>query len=166
MALNVHVIKCLGPPTIAPTELGQHWVDTLNGKTYLSIGTASVNDWLLVNGGGNTVITKVMNCATSVVIDDLVFQSDITNNLAVTATNNSPANPVIGHVLSKSTTTSCTVQLKGVLSVTVGRGRVFLSSSGGYTNSPPTTGFLQLLGWSCGDGRVEINPNLMRVKRA
>lgn len=158
---NVHVIKCSGPPTSAPTLEGQHWIDTLNRVTYISVGTASVEDWICEDA--RTV--KLMGCDAGVAVDDLVYQSTTANNTAVTATDNTNISPVIGQVISKPSATTCLVQLKGIVEVTVGRGRVFLSNTGTYTNTAPTSDYVQVLGWSCGDGRVELNPELRRVKR-
>lgn len=162
--LSVHVIECPGPPTVAPTMTGQHWIDTLNRITYISVGTASLADWICQDQG----LVKLMNCAGTVAVDDLVYQDPSTNNLAVTATNNTTLQPVIGHVISKPTPTTCLVQVKGIVAFTVGRGRIWLSQTGTYTNTPPTNsgGYVQSLGWSCGDGRIEINPLLQRVKRS
>jgi len=163
MAKDIHVIECDHPPDIIPPDTGVHWIDTVNRKTYVSVGTAVIADWLITDG--DPIITKPMNCAASVVVDDLVFQSTTINNLAVTATDNLNISPIIGHVIAKPTSTTCVVQLKGVLLFTIGRGKVYLSSSGTHTNTAPAAGFLQILGWSCGDGRLEINPSLMRIKR-
>lgn len=43
-----HIFKGLGPPTFAPRQVGHHYVDTLNDKNYLSVGTATFLDWQLV----------------------------------------------------------------------------------------------------------------------
>lgn len=162
--LEVHVICCDGPPTIIPLACGQHWIDTLNRVHYTSVGTASIADWICEDQS----VIKLMDCDASVAVDDLVYQDPSTNNLAVKATNNTALQPVIGHVIHKPSSTTCVVQLKGVLPFTIGRGRVWLSQTGTYTNTPPTNsgGYVQSLGWSCGDGRVEINPLLQRVKRS
>ena len=45
-----HIFKVAGPPVGAPTGEGHHYVDTLNGNTYISKGTGSVSDWVLVSG--------------------------------------------------------------------------------------------------------------------
>jgi len=49
MALNVHVIECDIDPNAAPTLVGQHWVNTTLGRTFFSIGTSSVSDWVEVD---------------------------------------------------------------------------------------------------------------------
>lgn len=60
MSSIVHVITYAGPPTLAPVAVGQHWVDTLNKETYLSVGTSTVNDW------------QISNVNTSPIADDAV----------------------------------------------------------------------------------------------
>lgn len=163
MGLEVHVFHCDGPPSIAPTGLGQHWVDTVARQTYISVGTATIADWILESGAD---ITKLMDCASSVIVGDLVYQSATVNNFAIKAVDNTTLQPVIGEVVGKPTTTTCLVKLKGLLSVSVGRGKIYLSASGTYTTTAPTSGYLQVLGWSDGQGEIEINPALMRVKLA
>lgn len=40
-----HVFKGTTAPTFAPTEVGQHYIDTVSGATYVSSGTNSSADW-------------------------------------------------------------------------------------------------------------------------
>ncbi len=47
-----HIICGSGPPTTAPTELGQHFIDLTNGDAYISIGTTAVGNWKLSGGTG------------------------------------------------------------------------------------------------------------------
>ncbi len=199
----VHVIRCDGPPTVAPARAGQHWIDTIGKDHWISVGTDTVNDWIKVGSGVdvqqddidivlgtaklnfegeqitvidegagkatvqiNDRVIKLMDCTAGESIDDLVYQSLATDNLAVKATNNTALSPVIGQIIRKPTTTTCVVQVKGFIAATVSRGKIFLSTGGIYTSAAPTTGYLQILGWSCGSGQVEINPSLMRVKLA
>lgn len=199
----VHVINCDGPPTTAPGRVGQHWIDNVAKKHWLSVGTDTVADWIPVDGGidvqqddidvvlntlklnfeGEQItvvnegsgkatvqiadrVVKLMTCTATENVGDLVYQSPATDNLAVKAVDNTTLSPVVGQVIRKPSTTTCVVQVKGFVDKTVARGRVYLSTSGAYTNSPPTTGYLQTLGWSCGSGQVEINPSLQRVKRS
>jgi hypothetical protein len=44
----VHVIRAAVDPTAAPTREGQHWVNTITNKTWLSVGTTLVSHWVLV----------------------------------------------------------------------------------------------------------------------
>lgn len=48
MSIQLHVIKAIVDPSIAPTEVGQHWVNTLTSTQWLSVGTATVADWRLI----------------------------------------------------------------------------------------------------------------------
>lgn len=43
-----HIYKGLGPPAFPPRQVGHHFVDTLNERNYLSVGTAVPADWQLV----------------------------------------------------------------------------------------------------------------------
>lgn len=74
MGLEVHVIHCAGPPTVPPTHYGQHWVDTTNGREYLSVGTATLSDWILVNQS-DTVITANINAGNSTDLDVIPISS-------------------------------------------------------------------------------------------
>ncbi len=40
-----HIFTGSGAPSSAPTKVGQHYIDTLNGLTYVSAGTSSTSDW-------------------------------------------------------------------------------------------------------------------------
>ena len=44
--MSIHVITGSTAPTTAPTQLGEHYVDTVNKKHYLSVGISSLNDWV------------------------------------------------------------------------------------------------------------------------
>lgn len=59
--MAVHIIEFAGPPSAAPSARGQHWIDTLNGDEYFSVGTATVADWILRgsgSGGGGWPATR------------------------------------------------------------------------------------------------------------
>lgn len=48
MSLQLHVIKTTTNPASAPSQVGQHWINTSNGNHYLSKGTSTVGDWALI----------------------------------------------------------------------------------------------------------------------
>ena len=52
--MALHVIKGIIPPASPPTELGEHYVDTVALKHYLAVGTSSVSNWVLVGDGAAT----------------------------------------------------------------------------------------------------------------
>lgn len=43
-----HVYRDVVAPSAAPTSTGHHWIDTVAGRAWISVGTASVADWLEV----------------------------------------------------------------------------------------------------------------------
>lgn len=48
-----HIFSGSGAPATTPTAIGQHYVDTLNGNSYLSVGTTSSGDWKLAGSAGS-----------------------------------------------------------------------------------------------------------------
>lgn len=40
-----HIFQGAGAPATAPSRIGQHYIDTLNGITYVSAGTSTAADW-------------------------------------------------------------------------------------------------------------------------
>lgn len=58
MALNVHIIECDIDPNVAPTAIGQHWVNTTSGEMWFSKGTSGVGDWVKLEGDTD-IKTKV-----------------------------------------------------------------------------------------------------------
>ena len=47
--MSQHIIIGTTPPTVIPTKLGQHYIDTVNGAVYVSAGTSSTSDWKISN---------------------------------------------------------------------------------------------------------------------
>lgn len=131
------------------------------GLTNVSIGGSSST------GGPYAQVTRVMDCASTVAVDDWVHQSLTTNNRAVKETNNLSNAPTIGIVKDKPSSVTCTVVLHGIYALSVARGKIFLGSGGTAVpqSSAPGTGYLQTLGMSFGDGDIFVNPIYNRVKR-
>jgi len=122
--------------------------------------------------GGSTVtptpinqMVHTMNCAASVAIDDWVYQSTTVDNTAVTASDNTQSTPIIGIVKAKPTTTTCEVIQVGYHTFSIARGRMFHSVSGGASLVGPSTGYIQTLGMSFGNGTIFINPEYRRIRR-
>lgn len=61
-----HLIKATTPPSAAPTEVSQHYINTAAKKIYLSVGTSSVNDWKEIKTDFGTFDTAVENLTNSV----------------------------------------------------------------------------------------------------
>ncbi len=65
MSSSVHVFRKNSAPASAPTDLGQHWVNETSGEQWLSVGTASVADWILVEADTDTGITELTGDVTA-----------------------------------------------------------------------------------------------------
>lgn len=59
-----HIITGTAAPVTAPTQLGQHFVDTVSGSVYISKGTSSAADWVDVTGTRTPAIQAVTSAAT------------------------------------------------------------------------------------------------------
>lgn len=44
--INPHIVRKTTDPVSAPPEEGIHWINTVSGKEFFSVGTASVADWI------------------------------------------------------------------------------------------------------------------------
>jgi hypothetical protein len=147
-------------------------VDTL----YVDKSTSNVYSW---TGSAYTMINPTgippeladsapqtirMDCDAGAVVGDLVrLHATLTNTVEV-ATNNLIARPVIGVIKSKISSTYCVVYLSGVIDRTVAIGKLYLSPAGDFTATPPTSDYLQILGYSYGNGKIHLEPNLSVVK--
>lgn len=57
----LHIVQLAADPTLAPTGIGHHWVNTTTKQTWISVGTSSVADWKKVN---NDAITPAASAFT------------------------------------------------------------------------------------------------------
>lgn len=99
-------------------------------------------------------------CDASAAVGDLVRVDLITPAKVVVATDNLVNRPVIGIISDKPSSTNATVTLSGVISVTptLISGDVYLSPTGTFTTTGPTSDYLQILGYSFGDGTMDLKP--------
>lgn len=124
--------------------------------------------------GGTIVVENVKKiveektCEASAQVGDLVYDS-VTDGKVEIATNNSNIKPVFGVIIEKTSSTECMILLQGEVdtSETLSDGKkIFLSTSGSFTSSGPSTDYLQCLGIAVSTSRVYFNPSFERVKRA
>jgi hypothetical protein len=114
-------------------------------------------------------ITVLRDCDPSIVIGDLVEESLTTPNKVEKCVNNTSIAPCIGIVESKPSSTTCVVKQYGIqagFSGLVQGKHVFLSLTGGLTNTPPTTGYLQIIGVATSPTEILVNVQILRVQRA
>lgn len=110
------------------------------------------------------LILENMDCDASAAVGDLVRIDTVTANKVVVATDNSVKEPIIGVIKNKVTSTTCNVYLRGIISRTLPQGRLYLSDSGDFTNTAPSADYLQTLGYSFGNGKINLEPNQIVTK--
>lgn len=107
-----------------------------------------------------------LDCDASAAVNDFVRIDITTPGKVVVATDNVIGRPVIGMLLEKLSATRCNVAVSGVFTDTDGttQGNVYLSATGRATSTPPTTDYLQKLGYSFGNGEFDLKPEKNMVK--
>lgn len=110
------------------------------------------------------LILEGMDCESTAVVGDRVRIDNVTPNKVLVAYDNLSADPVIGVIKNKTSLTTCNVYLRGIISRVLPQGRLFLSPAGDFTNTPPTAAYLQTLGYSFGNGKINLEPNQIVTK--
>jgi hypothetical protein len=110
------------------------------------------------------LILQNMDCEASAQPGDLVRIDTLIPNKVVVAVDNSVKEPVIGVIKVKNTSTTCDVYLRGIIDRVLPQGRLYLSALGDFTNTPPTADYLQTLGYSFGNGKINLEPNQIVTK--
>lgn len=112
------------------------------------------------------LILENMDCEASAAPGDLVRIDTVIPNKVVVAVDNSVKEPVIGVIKEKTSATKCNVYLRGVIDRVLPSGRLYLSALGNFTNTPPAIpdGYLQTLGYSFGNGKINLEPNQIVTK--
>lgn len=113
-------------------------------------------------------VVETRSCLASADVGDLVVESEVFVNRVAVVTDNTDIRPVFAVIIKKLDDTNCEIlllgQVGGFSGLTKGR-KVFLSETGGFTSTPPTSGYMQSLGVAKEDSVVDFNPNMQRVKR-
>ena len=115
---------------------------------------------------GAALSIKIMACDASLSVGDRVRHDTVNDNKVLEVTTNTDSTCVIGIVKSKPTSTTAEVQFSGLLTgLSLARGRMLLSITGTLTVSTSiTTGYVQILGYSFGNGTANFKPNYRRIK--
>lgn len=106
------------------------------------------------------VLIVEMDCTAAELVGDLVRLHAVTANTVQRATDNLVDRPVIGWIKSKITTIRCRVATRGIIAVAHATGRVYLSDTGVFTSTPPALNYIQALGYSFGNGKLNLDPEL------
>lgn len=110
-----------------------------------------------------------LSCDAGVLVGDFVYESETIDEHVHRATSNLHVPEIIGRVKSKPNATTAKILVVGVSEGFTGltRGkRLFLGTTGEPTNTPPATGYVQVIGVCLSDTKALIMPNNVRVKRA
>lgn len=114
-------------------------------------------------------IDVLRDCDAAVAIGDFVYVDPVVVNKVVKNTDNAPDYPTIGAVTLKPTATTCRVRLYGEVTGMSGLTQadyVFLSITGTATSVPPTTDYVQILGYALSSTTMIVNPQILRTRRA
>lgn len=119
--------------------------------------------------GPSVWVETLKTCDAGVAVGDFVYVDPVTANKVIKNVDNLPDYPTIGVVVSKPTATTCKVALYGEITGFTGLTQadyVFLSTTGTATSVPPTTDYVQILGYATGSDRMILNPQILRTRRA
>lgn len=114
-------------------------------------------------------VCQTMTCLASVAVNDWVYQSASAVNTAVKEVNDTNAEPTLGIVKSKPTSTTAEVLILGLysgLSIS-GKGRFWLSSTGTATFTPAASGtgrIIRALGVAFDNGTIFVNPEKVGIE--
>ena len=113
-----------------------------------------------INAG---VLIVTMDCTSAEQPGDIVRLAATVNTVA-RCTNNTSSVPAIGWIKDKPVSaTSCRVVVKGVITASsLAPGRVYLGIDGLFTLVSPANsgGYRQPLGYSFGNGKINLDPDL------
>jgi hypothetical protein len=71
MSDAIHAITSINDPAAAPQRINQHWTNTVTKKSWNSVGTSSVNDWVRIQDNTLTSTTTVISM--SITNEDFVL---------------------------------------------------------------------------------------------
>ena len=115
----------------------------------------------------NRPTSVVVSCEAGAVADNLVYLDPAADESVLVAADNRTPTPVVGIIVSKPTATTAEVVLLGEVSLSIGRGHLYVGSSGEVSLSGTTVSgeYLQRIGFSLGSGRIYFNPSQLRTRR-
>ena len=110
---------------------------------------------------GSADLIKTFICDASVPVNAPVLVGG-PGFVQVSSDNNS-ASPIIGIVIERPTIDTCRVQVLGFYNLSFPQGDLYLSVAGTLSTVRPLDGFVQVIGYSYGDGSILIQPQQQRV---
>ena len=135
----------------------------------------ALKKFLFVNSEGfyeeGTVegIISTRVCDSGLAVGDLVMESTTITDGVDKVTNNSNSRSVIGWVYSKLSATSAEILTKGVITGLSGltkSGKTYLSTTGTFTDTIPTTNYVHILGHAVDATVIDFDPVNTKIKRS
>ena len=115
---------------------------------------------------GAVTHTLDMECDQSAAVGDWVRLSDVTDNKVDVAADNQDKRPVIGRIKAKLANTTCTVVLSGVQDTDVVDSGILRLGPDGVETTAIISGpaYAQIIGYSFGNGKMQIDPSPVVTK--
>jgi hypothetical protein len=104
--------------------------------------------------GPNLQTGPEFTCEPSLLLNQLVYISS--PGIVSTWSNNNTPQPMLGLVISRPAPTRAVVQVAGFREYTIGLGALYVGTNGQLSIIKPTTGTVQRMGYSLGDGWIYI----------
>ena len=133
-------------------------------KQFIFTNTDGYYEEGVVDGHGET-----RACDASLAPGDLVCESSSITNGVDKVTSNAETRSVIGWVISKPTSTTAEILFKGVITGLSGltkTGKVYLSDTGGFTDTIPSSDYMHILGHAIDTDKIDFDPSNIKVHRA
>jgi len=109
----------------------------------------------------------VRSCDSGLAIGDLVMESETIANGVDKVTDNSDVRSVIGYCIAKPTTTTAEIllagEIDGLSGLTKGE-KVYLSDSGKFSSTKPSSGYLHILGYAIETTKLDFDPINSKIK--
>jgi hypothetical protein len=132
-------------------------------KKFLFVNTDGFYEEGYVEG---TIATRA--CDSSLAVGDLVCESSSITDGVDKVTSNSETRDVVGWVMNKPSSTTAEILFKGVITGLSGltkTGKVYLSDTGGFTSTLPTSNYVKVLGHAIDADQIDFNPVNTKIKR-
>ena len=121
---------------------------------------------LAANADNAKRVLHTFTCESSLALRDPVYFDATTPNKVLKPSDNVTSGIIVGFVYQKPSDTTARVIIVGVLDgfsgLTQGS-RVFLSATGGVTQTRPVSGITQCIGVACSSTEILVVPNTTRV---
>jgi hypothetical protein len=110
----------------------------------------------LIFGGPSIQTGAEFSCEPSLLLNQLVYIAS--PGFVSTHPNNSPPVPIFGIVIARPSPLKAVVQVAGFREYTIGLGVLYVGTTGQLSLTSPSSGPVQKMGYSLGDGWIYLQP--------